>query len=108
VCKTYQCPLRFPPAQDGQVPSRPLLNTQAVLATICFLACVFYVSVLFQWIRDTKRKPSTSPVVDNEVGGRYAKKGPYIVGPLRAAEKHNRLTVTAHERIAKSLSQCKK
>src|SRR2546429_2727910 len=30
VCKTYQCPLRFPPAQDGQVPSRPLLNTHAV------------------------------------------------------------------------------
>ena len=69
--------------------------TITVLATICFLACVFYVCVLFQWMRDTKVKTTPPPVADDEGGETCEKKLPYIVGSRKAAERHDRTTVTA-------------
>jgi hypothetical protein len=41
--------------------------TITFLATICFLASVFYVCVLVQWIADTNRK-IIHPAVDNQLG----------------------------------------
>jgi hypothetical protein len=43
--------------------------TPVVLAAICLLAWVFLLSVLFQWTRDTKRKATTRPAVDEAAGG---------------------------------------
>jgi hypothetical protein len=50
--------------------ARPVPRTMAliVLVTICFLACVFLLFVLVQWMRDTKRKTTTRSAVDSEVG----------------------------------------
>jgi hypothetical protein len=69
--------------------------TITVLATICFLACVFYVCVLFQWMRDTKTKIIPPPVADKEGGETCEMKRPYIVSSRRAAERHDRTTVTS-------------
>ena len=69
--------------------------TTTVLATICLLACVFYVCVLFQWMRDTKAKTTSPHVADNGGGETSEKKRPYIVGSTRAAERHDRTTVTS-------------
>jgi hypothetical protein len=44
-----------------------------VLATICFLACVFLVFVLVQWMRDTKRRAGTRRPADNKLGERREK-----------------------------------
>ena len=40
-----------------------------VLATICLLACVFLLFVLFQWTRDTKHRATTRAAVDDAAGG---------------------------------------
>jgi hypothetical protein len=69
--------------------------TITVLVTICFLACVFYVCVLFHWMQDTKAKTTAPPVADKEDGETREKKRPYIVGSRRAAERHDRTTVTS-------------
>ena len=53
--------------------------TLTVLATICFLACTFYLYVLFQWMRDTKGRNTTRPAMDNEAGEKSEKKRPHIV-----------------------------
>src|ERR1700680_2578311 len=48
---------------------RPRVRRDAhFLATICFLACVFYVCVLFQWMRDTDGATTTRPGTDNYAG----------------------------------------
>jgi hypothetical protein len=67
--------------------------TITVLVTICVLACVFYVGVLFQWMRDTKAKTTPAPTVGNEGGETSEKKLPYIVDSRRAAERDDRTTV---------------
>ena len=36
-----------------------------VLATLCFLACEFYIYVLIHWIRETGRKTSTRSSVED-------------------------------------------
>ena len=70
--------------------------TLTVLATICFLACVFYVCVLFQWMRDTKRTTTTRPGMDNDVDETCEKKRLHIVGSRRAAERQDRMAVRSH------------
>jgi hypothetical protein len=106
--------------------------TLTFLATICCLACVFYVCVLFQWMRDTQRKTTTRPGMDSDAGEPYEKKRPHIVGSGRAADRQNRIVVRsdpaprmtegscrrgpgcpegeriAQERIARSLTLVKK
>jgi hypothetical protein len=69
--------------------------TNTVLATICFLACVFYVCVLFHGMRDTKHNATPPRVADNESGETCEKKRPYIVGSRRTAERHDRTSVTS-------------
>jgi hypothetical protein len=68
----------------------PQAVTVIVLATICLLACVFFLFVLFQWTRDTKRKTTTRTAVDDAAGETGEKKRPQIVGPKRTNEKHDR------------------
>ena len=69
--------------------------TITVLATMCFLACVFYVCVLFQSMRNTKAKTTLPAVADNEDGESCEKKRPYIVGSRRAAERDDPTTFTS-------------
>jgi hypothetical protein len=70
--------------------------TLIVLATICFLACVFLLFVLVQWMRDGNRKTKTRPVVDSEAGETRDTKHPHIVGARRAVERHDRFKVRSH------------
>jgi hypothetical protein len=54
--------------------------TLIVLATICFLACAFYVYVLFHWMRDTNRKRTTRYVAEDQADEKRDPKRPHIVG----------------------------
>jgi hypothetical protein len=63
--------------------------TLIVLAAICFLACAFFLFVLFQWTLDTKRKPTT---VDDAVGETDGKKRLQIDSPRRNIEKQDRFS----------------
>ena len=68
----------------------PGVGTQAmiliVLAAVGFLACAFYLFVLFQWTRDTRRKTTTRTAVDDAAGESSEKKRPQVVGSRRAVE----------------------
>ena len=70
--------------------------TLIVLATICFLACVFLLFVLVQWMREGKRKTTTRPAVDNEVGETRDTKHPHIVGTRGTVERRDRFRVRSH------------
>src|SRR5882762_6401948 len=48
------------------------------------LACVFFLFVLCQWMRDAKRKTTTRPVIDNELGETRNTKHLQIVRARRA------------------------
>ncbi len=76
--------------------SFPQAMTLIVLATICLLECVFFLFVLFQWTRDTKRKTTTRTAVDDAAGETGEKKRPQIVGPKRTNEKHVRFMERSH------------
>jgi hypothetical protein len=65
-----------------------------VLATICFLACVFLVFVLAQWMRDKKRRAGTRPAADNKSGERREKQ-PQTVDSRRTEEKRDLFKVEA-------------
>jgi len=102
--------------------------TLIVLVTICFLGCGFLLYVLFQWTRESKRKPASRSAIGDEVGQAGQKKQPHIVGSRRAAKRHDRTASSlqvpsikgesrgreagcnecAHERIAESLRPGKK
>jgi hypothetical protein len=60
-----------------------------VLVTICFLACVFLLFVLVQWMRDTKRKTTTRPEVDSKVGETREERRLHAVGSRTKAERRN-------------------
>jgi hypothetical protein len=64
--------------------------TLIVLTTICLLACVFLLFVLIQWMRDSKRKTTTRPVVDKKAAEIRETKHPYIVGARKAMERRDR------------------
>ena len=66
------------------------------LTTICLLACVFLLFVLIQWMRDTKRKPTTRHEVDSRVGETGATRHPLIVGGRRTEKRRDRFKVKAH------------
>ena len=42
--------------------------TLTLLMAICLFAGAFYLNVLFQWMRDKKRKPMSRPTIADEVG----------------------------------------
>jgi hypothetical protein len=63
--------------------------TLIVLVAVGFLACAFFLFVLFQWTRDTKRKTTT---VSATAGATSEKKGPQVVGSQRTARKHDRFS----------------
>jgi len=67
-----------------------------VLATICFLAYVFLLFVLVQWMRDTKRKTTTRPAVDSEVGETRETEHPHTVGSRRTVERPDRFEGRLH------------
>ena len=66
------------------------------LTTICLLACGFFLFVLIQWMRDTKRETTTRPEVDSRVGETRATRHPHIVGDRRTVERRDRFKVKAH------------
>jgi hypothetical protein len=68
--------------------------TVIVLAAVGFLACAFYLFVLFEWTRDTKRKTTT---VDHAAGETDAKKRLQIVSPRRNIEKQDRSSGSSGE-----------
>ena len=57
-----------------------------VLATVCFLACVFLLFVLFEWTRDSKRKTTNRTAV-NDSAGETDEKKLQIVSPRRASKR---------------------
>jgi hypothetical protein len=63
-----------------------------VLAAICFLACVFLLFVLLQWMGDTKRKTTNRPEVDSKAG---EEKRPPAVTSRRTVERRDRFKVGA-------------
>jgi hypothetical protein len=67
-----------------------------VLATICFLACVFLLFVQVQWMRDTKRKTTTRPKADSKAGETHEQKRLHTVGVQGTVQKRNRFKVRAH------------
>jgi hypothetical protein len=60
-----------------------------VFAALGFLACAFFLFVLFQWTRDTKRKAAR---VGGTGGESSEKQLPQVVGPRRAGEKRDRFS----------------
>lgn len=58
-----------------------------VLAAVGFLACGFFLFVLFQWTMDPKHKP---PALDDAAGETSEKKRPHLVGSRKAPEKDER------------------
>jgi hypothetical protein len=42
--------------------------TLTVLIAICLFACAFYLYVLFQWMRDKKREPTSRSAIGDESG----------------------------------------
>jgi hypothetical protein len=60
------------------------------LVTICFLACGFLLYVLFQWTRETKRKPASRPTIGDEAGKAGEKKQPYLGSSRKAAGSDRR------------------
>jgi len=65
-----------------------------VLATICFLACVFLVFVLVQWMQETKRRAGTRPAADNKLSEQREKQ-PQTVDSRRTKETRDRFKVEA-------------
>ncbi len=74
--------------------------TLIVLGTICLLACVFLLFVLVQWMREGKRKTTTRPALDKEVGETRETKHPHIVGARRTVERRDRFKVRSHQVVA--------
>jgi hypothetical protein len=66
--------------------------TLIVLATVCFLASVFLLFVLFQWTKDSKRKTTTRTAVGDAAGETEEKKRLRIVSPRRNIEKQDRFS----------------
>jgi ABC-type transporter Mla subunit MlaD len=48
--------------------------TLVVLAAVGFLQCAFFLFVLFQWTRDTKRKTTTVSATAGDASGKNAHK----------------------------------
>jgi hypothetical protein len=67
-----------------------------VLAAICFFSCVFLLFVLVKWMRDTKRKTKTRPVVDNNVAETHKERRPQVVVFRKNVGKRDRLKAGAH------------
>jgi hypothetical protein len=87
-----------PHSGNGAYVARSVLRAMAliVLATICFLGCVFLVFVLVQWMQDTKRKTATRPVADSKVSETREEKRPHMVGSGRTLERRDRFRVGAN------------
>ncbi len=64
--------------------------TLIILETISFLACAFYVYVLFHWMRDTKRKRTIHSTAENQAEEKFEQKRLHILGSSRAAGSEGR------------------
>ena len=67
-----------------------------VLATICFLACVFLLFALVQWMRDGKRKTRTRPEAGNKAGEPHEKRTQVVSFP-GTVDRRDRQKVPAHQ-----------
>jgi hypothetical protein len=73
--------------------------TLIVFATICLLAFVFLLFVLYQWIRETKHEKTTGPAVKE--AETHETKRLHNVGAWRVAERRNHSKVRSH-RVART------
>jgi hypothetical protein len=69
--------------------------TLIVLVTAGFLACAFYVYVLWQWMRDANGKRTHPPAMDEKENGARENK-PYIVGSGQVAERREGSDLRPH------------
>jgi hypothetical protein len=69
--------------------------TLIVLVATGFVACTFYVYVLWQWMRDANGKRTPPPAMDNTRNGAKENK-PYIVGSAEVAEKREGSGIRPH------------
>src|ERR1700755_3340535 len=67
-----------------------------VLAAICFFSCVFLLFVLIKWMRDTKRKNKTAPLVETNVAQTHKERRPHVVAFRKKAGRRDRLRAGAH------------
>jgi hypothetical protein len=63
------------------------------LTTICLFSCVFLLFVLIKWMRGTKRRTKTCPVVDRNVGETHKERRPQVVVSRKKVERRDRLKV---------------
>src|SRR5260370_31317625 len=69
--------------------------TLTFLMAICLFACTFYLYVLFQWMRDKKRKPTSRPTIDDEVGNvgqTPPERRPHLVDSRKPERRIDRLS----------------
>jgi hypothetical protein len=62
------------------------------LATICLLACVFFIYVLVQWTRDKSRKLAGPPPRTEKTGAKSEKRQPLLI-TSRRNEKNDQLVL---------------
>jgi hypothetical protein len=70
--------------------------TLIVLVAIGCLACVFYLYVLYHWIRDTDRKRIPHSVSAEESDRRQESKRLYIMDSQKIADKRDRSDVSTY------------
>lgn len=78
--------------------------TFIVLTAIGFLACAFYVYVLFHWMRDTKSKRTTRSAAEEQADEKCDPKRPHIVGFRRAAGSNGRFAAWSRDNEPKAMS----
>jgi hypothetical protein len=67
--------------------------TLIVLTAICFLACAFYVYILFYWMLDTKDKRTTRSAAEDQADGKQRR--PIVIDSWRAKGTNARFAVQA-------------
>ena len=74
----------------------------AVVATLCFLACAFYLYALSQWTGDAGRKGTTDTAVDGGTDQRGERRRPGKVGPEKPSEKPSHSTPGRHQILGRA------
>lgn len=74
----------------------------AVVATLCFLACAFYLYVLSQWKADAGRKGTTNTAVDGRTDQRGERRRPGKLGPGKPSEKPSHSTPGRHQILGRA------
>jgi len=74
----------------------------AVVATLCFLACAFYLYMLSQRTGDAGRKGTTGTAVDGGTDQRGERRRPGTVDPGKRSEKPSHSTPGRHQILGRA------